>query len=316
MRASVIISSINRKSTLSRLFFDLARQTVMPDEVILIEAGDISWNIEEIPTALQDRFSVFYELSASLSFSRERGRKVATGDVIIFFDDDIIIPETYIEIALRYLNDHSEVMAVGGTYSDNAICCSKNWSMVVGRLLGIFSDGKKNRILPSGWADYVRGKYTEVITVAEWLHGCNMVVRTKVFEHPGVKIETQLVSWSFLEDVILGFRITRYWGNCMNLLPALKVIHNPPINSASNINRMTLRMRVLYRYIFWRDNLADGSFLRLIRFWFGMLANLFLMLKQERRCWVIRENLMACVFICRHVDINWRKANEFILSRN
>ena len=313
MKTTVITSSVNRCVTLKNLFQSLSEQTTLPDEIILIEAGDALHQKEAFPENLQHKLQIYYAPKESLAASRERGRKSATGDILLFLDDDIILPKHYIESALNHLSNNPKVMAVGGLYCDDSTVNRRKWSIAIGRVLGIYSGGSSNRILMSGWTDYVRNKYANTITIAEWLFGCNWVIRAKTFDHNDVRIESQLAAWSFLEDVILGFHITKAYGKCMHLLPDLGVIHAPN-NSSGRITATTLRMRILYRYIFWRECLKDGSIKSNARFYLGMLANLLLMLKQEKNFWVVAESIKTYSFLRNHPKINWELANEFIFS--
>lgn len=311
MKTSVITSSMGRKVTLNRLFLNLATQTQLPDEIILIEAGGATWDNSEFPETLRANVRVLYAPGESLAASRARGQQNARGELLLFLDDDIIMPATYIAEASAYLRDNPAIMAVGGRYIDETVTGRANWSLMVGRLLGIYGNGARNRILPSGWLDYVRGKSTSEITSADWLFGCNSVIRASAFAHPDVHYTAEMAAWSFLEDGYFYSRVISAYGDCVRLLPGLEVVH-APIASSGSMSRVTLRMRILYRYIFWRDRLRDGSLLSRLRFDMGMLANLLLMLKQEKKTWVISECLKSYFFTLIHKNMTWEKANEFI----
>jgi len=313
MRVSVIISSVDRPDRLARLLDNISRQSTIPDEVIVIEAGVRPLDEAIVPHSLYGRVVAFHAPRESLAASRERGRRAAQGATLIFFDDDLIVPDRYIEFALRHLEQNPKVMAVGGIYRDPVTLRSRPWSIAIGRVLGIFGNGSCNRILVSGWADYVRGEHADQMTEAEWLFGCNWVIRASAFDHQHVRIETRLAAWSFLEDVIIGSRITQAYGVCMRLLPELSVIHDAG-SSAGRISAVTLRMRIIYRFIFWREVIDDGSTTRAVRFWLGMFANLLLMYKQERRYWILKESIGAYIKIYQQASISWENANEFIFS--
>jgi len=313
VKVSVIISSVDRPDRLARLLDNVSRQSTMPDEVIVIEAGVRPLDEAIVPPRLCGRVVAFHAPRESLAASRDRGRRAAHGATLIFFDDDLIVPDRYIEFALRHLDENTNVMAVGGIYRDPVTLHNRPWSIAIGRVLGIFGNGSRNRILVSGWADYVSGEHAKRMTEAEWLFGCNWAIRASAFNHQDVRIESRLEAWSFLEDVIFGSRITQAYGLCMRLLPELSVIHDAG-NSAGRISVVTLRMRILYRFIFWRETLDDGSTTRAVRFWLGMLANLLLMYKQERRLWVLKECLSVYIGIYRQAPISWDHANELIFS--
>lgn len=313
MKTSVIISSINRKNVALRLLRKLAMQTVIPDQVILIEAGGLDWNNAEVPRLLQNKFYSIFATKCSLVAARAMGQRIAVGKVLFFFDDDIMLPPTYIENAVNYLVENTKVMAVGGSYSDSVVVRRKTYCLLLGRLLGIYANGSRNRLLPSGWADYVRDDFALMITSADWLFGCNFVVRAEAFSK--VRFETKMLAWSFLEDVFFGVNLRTVFGDCMRILPSLKVIHAPP-DSGGRINKFTLKMRIIYRFILWRDHMAGKYHNALTRFIFGMIANLLLMIKQEKKFWVIPETIRTMFFIVRYPGMSWEVANEFIFSQD
>ncbi|MBW7567703.1 glycosyltransferase family 2 protein [Chromobacterium subtsugae] len=314
MRLSVIISTLSRKETLVRLLENISRQTRLPEEIVIVEAGSGNLGPSDIPVSIRELIVTIYPYQASLAYSRESGRKTATGDVIVFFDDDIIIPNTYIEDVASYMLENQDIMGVGGTYTDENVTKRVDKSLWVGRLLGIYADGHSNRILKSGWADYVRSGYLNDITPAQWLFGCNGAYRADAFKVPSVSIQKDMATWSFLEDAVLGAMLTRNYGMCLRILPTLAVRHAPPASFGS-INKSTLRMRILYRYIFWRDFLDGVCTPSLPAFLVGMVANLLLMLKQERALWVAHECFQSLIFIYRNPKISWQHANDFIFGK-
>ncbi|MFA6279875.1 MAG: glycosyltransferase [Bdellovibrionales bacterium] len=311
MKTSVIVSSMNRKVTLLRLMDNLVAQTNRPDEVIVVEAGGGTWSPDEVPSALRAGFNVLYAKGEALAVSRDKGQQAATGDVLFFLDDDIVMPNTYVAQALAYLAANPSVMAVGGAYVDKDAPDRADSKHLFARLMGIHGDGHANRLLPSGWTDYVRGLYAQEVSEAEWLFGCNSVVRATAF--PKAQFATGMAAWSFLEDVFFGRSLMKNFGLCLRVLPSLRVIHDPP-SSGGRISPATLRMRVLYRYILWREHVAKNLKSRFM-FALGMLANLLLMIKQEKRFWVVPESLKATLFIIKNPNLSWEEANEFIFSK-
>ncbi len=314
MKTSVIISTNNRRRGVLRLLENLTVQSVIPDQVVLIEAGNLDWNAVKVPPLLQKRFYPIWAHKCSLTEARAMGSNMAKGRVLFFFDDDIILPPTYIEDASNYLVENAEVIAVGGRYSDLGTDKKRKINILMGRLLGIHANGDRNRLLVSGWADGVREEFTKVITDAEWLFGCNFVVRAKAFAK--VQFETNMLAWSFLEDIFFGIRLKAAFGDCMRVLPSLQVIHDP-LTSSGIINKFTLRMRILYRFILWRKHiLPNNTKLVIMNFILGMIANLLLMVKQEKRFWVISESFYTMFFIIRYPHMSWKEANEFISAKN
>lgn len=313
MKISVITSSISRRGCMLRLLRNLAEQTLLPDEIILTEVGTSHWSEDDAPLILRERFKVFYGPNESTTVTRDRGRKAASGDLLFFFDDDVVIPTTYIADAVAYLIANEDVIGIGGGYVDDTTRNRSTISIAIGRLFGIYANGSCNRILKSGWADYVRPPFAREITHAQWLFGCNYVIRANAFKNPKIKHETQMATWSFLDDVLLGSNLTKVFGDCLRILPSLEVVH-APVSSSGKISRATLRMRILYRWILWRDHLVGVCQRSSSAFFWGMVANLLLMLKQERKFWVFVESLKTYCHIIKTPQMDWKKANEFIFS--
>ena len=309
MRVSVIIPTVNRQETLVRLLEYLGEQTLTPDEIIVVEQGEILWKQDNIPHKLRASFYPVYTHRKSLSAARDTGRRIASGDFLFFFDDDILLPMNYLQEAVHYLHSNSDCLAVGGRYVDEIICERK--SLIIGRILGIYGNGSSNKLLSSGWGDYVRGKYASSITRAEWLFGCNFAVRSTVFEK--AFFETNLERWSFLEDLFFGLSLRQAYGDCIRLLPSLTVTH-APTQSSGEISPMSIRMRILYRYILWHKYLDDGSKMRLIHFITGMFAKFILILKQKPRLWVLGEQLYTFKFLMKNRELTIKDANDFIFS--
>jgi glycosyltransferase involved in cell wall biosynthesis len=313
MNATVIISSVNRKDTLQRLLGNLLNQTVQPEEIIIIEAGNHPLDKQEFHVQPACRLTLCHAPKESLAASRERGRLLAKSEILIYFDDDVISPLNYIETVTTHFQLKQNTIAIGGIYKDKTTTDRRSWSIFVGRLFGIYGNGHRNKILLSGWTDYVRGIHAEHETDAEWLFGCNWAIRANAFDNPTVKIETGLLAWSFLEDVMLGYKITKAYGICMRILPSLGVVHDP-IASSGGISTATVRMRILYRHLFWKENLSTSGYFPATKFNLGMVANLLLMLKQKREIWVIRECFLSLLFIMGNKNTNLQAANEFIFS--
>ena len=57
---------------------------------------------------------------------------------------------------IKALSADDSTIGVGGAYRDSGHVEKKAWKTAIGRILGIYSDGQKNKT-KSGWADYVRG---------------------------------------------------------------------------------------------------------------------------------------------------------------
>lgn len=313
MKASVIISTMNRPSSLIRLTKNLVTQDLVPNEVIIVEAGGFKWTEAMVPNDPGIVYVFIDARDTSLSQARELGRVSAKNEILIFLDDDVILPKSYTSDVIEALSADDGTIGVGGIYRDTGEAKKKSWKTMIGRILGIYSDGKKNKILKSGWADYVRGSYAGKVSSADWLFGCNWAVKALAFQDENVEIETNLARWSFLEDVILGHRLVAAHGDCLKIIPSLGVVHDP-MTTSGDITPETIRMRIVYRYVFWRHELHKDYSRPKLAYFFGMLANTILMVSQSPKFGVFLHCLCSYKYILLNKPKSYRACNDFIFK--
>jgi hypothetical protein len=306
---------MNRPPSLLRLTKNLVAQHLIPNEVIIVEAGGISWTQTMVPNVPHMDYIFIDAKDTSLAEAREIGRISAKNEVLIFLDDDVILPKSYVSDVLKALSAGDETIGVGGAYRDSGHVEKKSWKTAIGRILGIYSDGQKNKILKSGWADYVRGPFAGEVTSADWLFGCNWAVKAKAFQDGKVKIETNLARWSFLEDVILGHRLVAAYGDCLKIIPSLEVVHDP-MTTSGEISPETVRMRIVYRYVFWRHELHNGDTRPKLAYFFGMLANTILMVTQRPTFGVLLHCFHSYKYILLYQPKSYQVCNDFIFKKD
>ena len=115
MKYSVIIPLFNRPEEIDELLDSLTRQTIRDFEVLVIEDGS-SEKAESIVTGYADRLNVHYHYKENgrQGFARNYGFERASGDWMIVFDSDCIIPPQYFEEVEAFLANHPEIDVFGG----------------------------------------------------------------------------------------------------------------------------------------------------------------------------------------------------------
>ena len=100
MRLSVIIATKDRASYLERALASLAVQIAAPSfEVLVVDNGSTDWTRAVVEhEARRDRFPVEYifEPEPNRGMARNRGIDRAKGHVILFIDDDIVLPPGFL----------------------------------------------------------------------------------------------------------------------------------------------------------------------------------------------------------------------------
>ncbi|QUM79385.1 glycosyltransferase [Moritella sp. 5] len=308
MSLSIVISTMGRPATLYRIIECLSRQDYPIENIIIIEASGFQWEMDVFP--LQN-IRVEYKKGLSLLGARKYGLSLTCSKYVAFLDDDIIIDNDYLSSAVGFLEGNYNYNGVGGTYEDNFTKNRSKLSTLIGKFFFIYGNGRSNSLISSGWADYVRLEHASKESDAEWLFGCNGVYRAEALNR--LNNEEEMVKWSFLEDVILGAKLTNEYGITLRILPNLNVIHAPE-ETSGDYNIQTLRMRVLYRHLYFRNILQKRN---IFKYCFSMLGNILLLGKSS----ISIDNFIEIAKVYSFLIVNWKKmdwdkVNEYIIKKD
>ena len=103
---SVIIPVYNRPDEVRELLESLSKQTLKDFEVLLIEDGSVN-RCDTVGQEFDKDLNIcyFYKENSGRSLTRNYGMERASGEYLIFFDSDCIIPERYFEIVKAHLEE-------------------------------------------------------------------------------------------------------------------------------------------------------------------------------------------------------------------
>ena len=103
---SVIIPVYNRPDEVRELLESLSKQTLKDFEVLLIEYGSVN-RCDTVAQEFDKDLNIcyFYKENSGRSLTRNYGMERASGEYLIFFDSDCIIPERYFEIVKARLEE-------------------------------------------------------------------------------------------------------------------------------------------------------------------------------------------------------------------
>jgi glycosyltransferase involved in cell wall biosynthesis len=94
-RISLIIPAYNEERYLGACLDAVARQTVMPDEVIVIDN-----NSTDNTAAIATRYpfvTLLHESQQGIVYARNRGFDAASGEILARTDADVVLPDTWVE---------------------------------------------------------------------------------------------------------------------------------------------------------------------------------------------------------------------------
>src|SRR3989338_498104 len=165
---SVVIPTIGRSELLKNLLDSLFKQSVLPQEVIIIDAGeDLALEGSDFLRTAPIRCVYKKSSIASLTHQKNMGIALARGNWVGFLDDDIVLEEKAFENMFYFLNKCSD--SVGGA-ALNVINVLRGSSFLLNltELCGIDSlcIGK---VLKSGFASQLYPISSDIMV--EWLCG-------------------------------------------------------------------------------------------------------------------------------------------------
>lgn len=216
---SVVVCTYNRERFILDALQSLVQQDLPAEhfEIIIIDNNctDNTKKIchEYISKNKTHTFRYIVETNQGLSFARNRGYKEATGDVVLYLDDDAIAEKNYLQTAKNFLDKHPDVSAIGGKIYPRYVDGEPNWMTIYnGGLVGFIDHGNKQK-------EYDLDNYPP---------GSNMIIRKKMLEELG-GFNTQI---GRIGDKKLGgeerdffLRLRRKYNKKVIYLPELIVHH-------------------------------------------------------------------------------------------
>ncbi|NHN46552.1 glycosyltransferase family 2 protein [Halostella sp. JP-L12] len=188
MNLSVVITTYDRQDDLVECLRSLSSQFDPPEEVIVVDDGDVDTTQQRLSNEDLESVELVSGKGTGLPAARNAGIEAATGDVVAFVDDDVILPSNWTQELRRTYERFPEAAGVGGyvlNYSPDGINKANVESFRYRLLQGIrmaFLHDKVGEVSPIGilWAPHVF--MTSTIRFVDTLQGCNMSFRAEVFE--------------------------------------------------------------------------------------------------------------------------------------
>ncbi|HEU0014807.1 MAG TPA: glycosyltransferase family 2 protein [Longimicrobium sp.] len=120
MKLSVVVPTRNRPESLHRLLDTLARQELLPDEVIVVDASDAVEAQGELARRYPGLNLRHLPSEPSVCVQRNIGVRAARGEYVFLCDDDMEVPEDYVSRLVTHLDAHPDVAAASGIVVDRS----------------------------------------------------------------------------------------------------------------------------------------------------------------------------------------------------
>lgn len=110
---SVIIPTKDRPRDLARCLESILNQTLLPDEIIIVDASDTEdLNSNTIARVKEKVKTIHFHTAAGVAYQLNIGIEASSGDIIFFFDDDVALEKDFVkEIVDIFDNDQERKVA-------------------------------------------------------------------------------------------------------------------------------------------------------------------------------------------------------------
>jgi glycosyltransferase involved in cell wall biosynthesis len=260
LRVSVVLPTMNRGEDMRDFLVALCAQTVPPDELVVVDAGE---PVEAILRAGLEGSGielVYTQSQPGTSSQRNLGIELARGEYLFFLDDDMILEPEYIERSLEAF-DLPLDPPVGGVMG-----CQTNEtpdSPLLQRIYRVFgishsASGDDSVLYISGGVRWL-AEPSRVVPIPAAATG-RVAYRAACLEDE--RFSEFLPGYTFAEDVELAIRIGRRWTIVQQ--PAARVDHRH--SAAGRVGYGDRISRVMYSRFYFFTQHREKSLRNLARF--------------------------------------------------
>ena len=281
MKITVAIATTGRPDIAGHALRDLARQTRLPDRIVISAAvpGDIGeTEIAPVrPEVLYGKRGLTVQRNAILDALRDE-------DIVLFLDDDFVMDAVYLAGLEDLFRARPDICIVTGNVLADGI---GNAGLTLAQALRIL-DAHPAR--PGG-----RGGALVPVNNG---YGCNMAFRCAPIRAHGIRFDENLPLYGWLEDVDFSRRVAAH-GGCVRAM-ALHGVHLGAKGGRTSGLRLGYSQVANPVYLFRRETMRRGHALRMICR--NIAANAAKSLRPEP--WVdrrgrLRGNLLALADLVR-----------------
>ena len=228
LQISVIICTRNRIDCLPDCLVSLASQTSKFDELIIIDSSDLPLICQEpFNSVFNDSLFTTTQLMyrhtrPGLTYQRNFGVNMARGDIIYFFDDDVVLEPNYIKEMQRVFAGHPHYGGGMGTIT-NLPSYKRNFNYLMRGFFLIQRNYSSGMFTSSGMPTHPYGLAT--FKDIHVIGGCGFAYRAEIFKKH--RFDEHLIRYAYMEDCDLSKRVSKTWRMFFN--PYAKLIHHKSI---------------------------------------------------------------------------------------
>ena len=242
LRFSVVIATKGRPDDLRATLESLSAADPAPHEVIVVD-GDEDRSAEAVTAEAGG--AAYVHSQAGLTLQRNLGVEQASGDVVVFLDDDVEVEPALFAVLDRAYRDDSVVGATGKVVEAAPRRVGNKRSRARRLLFG----GEEGTMTRFGYPRRLQDIDTE--RDVEFMQGCLMTVRTEPAAR--LRFDERLTGYALAEDEDFSYRLSRT-GRVRYLPDA--VVHHKNTGMKSSAVRGFNRDVVVNRAYLFRKNFA------------------------------------------------------------
>lgn len=269
LKTTVILCTRNRSRDIITCLGSLSGQVEEPHELIVVDSSDKPLEKNE---QFNKQFSkvhfpttslAYLHTRPGLTYQRNVGITHATGELIYFFDDDVILDEAYLQEMNAVFHKHPEYAGGMGTIS-NVQRGSFRYQLFR-KLFLLPREGASGNFTWSGMPTHPYG--TNTFKEVEVLGGCCMAFRKPVLEKH--TFDEQFHGYAYMEDGDIARRISDEESLFFNPKAQLQHLESPVARDRVVDNSAMFVYN--YRYLFFK-NFYRKNRLKIVAHWWSLLG--------------------------------------------
>lgn len=282
MRFSVVIPTLRRPEILRGTLESLLACDPPPNEILVVDAdpaGSALKAVDGLRTQGGEPPEIrFLQTQPSLTIQRNRGIDSATGDVIVFLDDDVEIESDLFGRLSEIYRDPTIVGATGRIIEP----LPKRLGGPSSRIRRLLLGAPPGRFTRYGYPSYLLDEPAE--RDVEHMFGCFMSATRQAATD--VRFDEHLAGYALAEDEDFSFRLSRL--GRIRYLPNV-IVHHRKLGFSSKDTREFGRLVVINRWYLFRKNFRQT---RLARAQFALLLTALVAHRLVNREWRGAQGLL------------------------
>jgi len=253
---SVVICTLSNYSGLGQCMESICKQTLKPMELIIVHGAKDGDVVERLTHILRKSGITLKYLRSirSLVIQRNAGIDSATGNVVVFLDDDVVLDRDYFYHIMNVYraNWSNRLGGVQGVIIENSEIKHWNPLQTISRIFLLSSVTGKGTLLASANPAF-RGD-SRTVEKVEIFSGCMMSFRRDVLQK--YRFDENFREFWIYDDVELSYRISREYD--LYQTPSARLHHNSSSFSYEGYGKVA-RMSVVNRFYLFKKYFAHSK---------------------------------------------------------